>query len=370
VPAHRGTYRPQPPLASLRATGGQRQTLLPGLSDRTRLALSRILTPGPAPDRRRGGRRVRGTSPSLPGGYSSAVGDAPAKMRASPRRARTRPLRTEGVARTAAAQISLWGGNNGPLSTEVKSVRPGRRRPRFCRICRRSRSPRGAIVSSGHRYSLCDSLDDEQEAQGETPPWQKEQSWCTASTVRSLEMDESGQRPPQEGGEGNAAPLRDSSSVATVETSSDPRHPRPLGKNAISGGVEGARIEARRRSPLRRVESAGSGRSRARERVIGDDVSVPRTVSSVAATQLGARGQSDDSRSLNRDAARARRGSLPETRTAAHSLWIGTWRVAGRGQGDLHRAARHEGSVGPRACRVVEVSTSFLRLSLEHVAAP
>jgi hypothetical protein len=247
----------------------------------------------------------------LPGGYSSAVGDAPAKMRASPRRARTRPLRTEGVARTAAAQISLWGGNNGPLSTEVKSVRPGRRRPRFCRICRRSRSPRGAIVSSGHRYSLCDSLDDEQEAQGETPPWQKEQSWCTASTVRSLEMDESGQRPPQEGGEGNAAPLRDSSSVATVETSSDPRHPRPLGKNAISGGVEGARIEARRRSPLRRVESAGSGRSRARERVIGDDVSVPRTVSSVAATQLGARGQSDDSRSLNRDAARAPKGVAP-----------------------------------------------------------
>jgi hypothetical protein len=40
VPAHRGTYRPQPPLASLRATGGQRQTLPP----RPPASIDRILT--------------------------------------------------------------------------------------------------------------------------------------------------------------------------------------------------------------------------------------------------------------------------------------------------------------------------------------
>ena len=43
VPAHRGTYRPQPPLASLRATGGQRQTLPP----RPPASIDRILTQVP-----------------------------------------------------------------------------------------------------------------------------------------------------------------------------------------------------------------------------------------------------------------------------------------------------------------------------------
>ena len=70
----------------LRTTGGQRQTLLPGLSDRTRQAsIDLILTQVPRLTDAVAGAEFEG-EPRLPcqAAYSSAVGDASAKMRACP----------------------------------------------------------------------------------------------------------------------------------------------------------------------------------------------------------------------------------------------------------------------------------------------